>query len=134
LIFNLALFLLAFKLLTAVELSVRELAPGVLVASVGWQLLQHLGGYYLDHVLKRTAPLYGVFALVLGLLAWLFLGAQIVIIAAEVNVVKARRLWPRSFFSNPLLEADRRALRSSAEVEERIQEENVEVTFDDRPG
>jgi membrane protein len=133
-IFNLALFLLAFKLLTAVELSVRELAPGVLVASVGWQLLQHLGGYYLDHVLKRTAPLYGVFALVLGLLAWLFLGAQIVIIAAEVNVVKARRLWPRSFFSNPLLEADRRALRSSAEVEERIQEENVEVTFDDRPG
>ncbi len=131
--FNLALFLLAFKLLTAVELSVRDLAPGVLVAAVGWQLLQHLGGFYLDHVLKRTAPLYGVFALVLGLLAWLFLGAQIVIIAAEVNVVKARRLWPRSFFSSPLLEADRRALTSSAEVEERIQEENVEVTFDEKP-
>ncbi len=131
---NLVLFTIAFKLLTAVRLSVRELMPGVITAAVGWQLLQHLGGLYVDHVLKRTGPLYGVFALVLGLLAWLSLGAQIVVLAAEVNVVKARRLWPRSFFSNPLLDADRRALTSSAEVEERVEEENVEVSFQDRPG
>ena len=126
---NLALFLIAFKLLTAVELNTRQLMPGVVVAAVGWQLLQHLGGLYVDHVLKRTGALYGVFALVLGLLAWLSLGAQIVVLAAEVNVVKARRLWPRSFFSSPLLEADRRAMISSAEVEERIEQENVEVSF-----
>jgi hypothetical protein len=50
--------------------------------------------------------------------------------AAEVNVVRVRRLWPRSFFSDPLLDADRRAMTSSAEVEERVEEENVEVTFD----
>jgi len=133
-VLNLALFLIAFKLLTAVEVTMPELMPGVLTAAVGWQLLQHVGGYYIDHVLKRTGPLYGVFALVLGLLAWLFLGAQIVVLAAEVNVVKARRLWPRSFFSSPLLDADRRAMISSAEVEERIDEENVEVTFEDPPG
>lgn len=131
--FNLALFLIAFKLLTAVELSVRQLMPGVIVASVGWQLLQHLGGFYVDHVLKRTGALYGTFALVLGLLAWLSLGAQIVVLAAEVNVVKARHLWPRSFFSSPLLDADRRAMISSAEVEERIDAENVEVTFQVEP-
>ena len=80
----------------------------MIVAAVFWQLLQHLGGYYVDHVLKRTGPLYGVFALVLGLLAWLYLGAQLTIFAAEINVVRARRLWPRSFFSDPLLEADKR--------------------------
>jgi len=130
---NLAIFLIAFKLLTAVEVTVRDMFPGVLTATVGWQLLQHVGGFYIDHVLKRTAALYGVFALVLGLLAWLFLGAVIVVLAAEVNVVKARRLWPRSFFSDPLLEADRRAMVSSAEVEERVDEENVEVSFRDRP-
>jgi len=45
---------------------------------------------------------------VLGLLAWLYIGAQIVIFAAEVNVVRKRRLWPRSFFSEPLLDADKR--------------------------
>ncbi len=127
---NLALFMLAFKLLTAAELGWRELLPGVITAAVLWQLLQHLGGYYIDHELKHTEPLYGVFALVLGLLAWLYLGAQLTIIAAEVNVVKARRLWPRSFFAQPLLDADRRALTDTAEVEERLPEENVEVTFE----
>ena len=127
---NLALFMTAFKLLTAVDVSWRDLLPGVIVAAVFWQLLQHLGGFYVDHELKRTGPLYGVFALVLGLLAWLYLGAQLTILAAEVNVVRYRRLWPRSFFSDPLLDADRRALTSSAEVEERVDEENVEVSFD----
>jgi membrane protein len=128
---NLALFTIAFKLLTAVELSWRELLPGVIVAAVLWQLLQHLGGYYLDHELKRTGPLYGIFALVLGLLAWLYIGAQLTIFAAEVNVVRVRKLWPRSFFSEPLLDADKRALTSSAEVEERVEQENVEVSFDE---
>ncbi|MGA2453240.1 MAG: YihY/virulence factor BrkB family protein [Solirubrobacteraceae bacterium] len=129
-VFNLALFMAAFKLLTAVDVSWRQLLPGVIVAAVFWQLLQHLGGFYVDHELKRTGPLYGVFALVLGLLAWLYLGAQLTIFAAEINVVRVRQLWPRSFFSDPLLEADRRALTSSAEVEERVQEQNVDVSFD----
>ncbi|HEV2998849.1 MAG TPA: YihY/virulence factor BrkB family protein, partial [Solirubrobacteraceae bacterium] len=133
LVFNLILFLTAFKLLTAVELGVRELLPGALAATALWTGLQYLGGYYVAHVLKRMEPLYGTFAFVLGLLAWLYLGAQMVIFAAEINVVRNRRLWPRSFFAAPLLEADRRALRSSAEVEERVHEENVEVSFDPPP-
>ncbi|HLH13861.1 MAG TPA: YihY/virulence factor BrkB family protein [Solirubrobacteraceae bacterium] len=128
--FNLALFMCAFKLLTAVDLSWRTLLPGVVVAAILWQLLEHLGGFYVNHELKHMGPLYGVFAIVLGLLAWLYLGAQLMLLAAEVNVVKARRLWPRSFFSDPLVDADRRALTSSAETEERVQQENVEVSFD----
>jgi YihY family inner membrane protein len=131
--FNLALFMTAFKLLVAIDLSWRELLPGVIVATICWQLLQHLGGFYIDHTLKRTGPLYGVFALVLGLLAWLYLGAQMTLLAAEINVVKARRLWPRSFFSAPLLEADKRALTESAEVEERLEQETVEVDFGPPP-
>jgi uncharacterized BrkB/YihY/UPF0761 family membrane protein len=131
--FNLILFGIAFKLLTSADPTWRELAPGVLTAAVFWQLLQHLGGFYVDHTLKRTGPLYGVFAVVLGLLAWLYLGAQLTIFAAEINVVKARRLWPRSFFSAPLLDADRRALTDTAEIEERIQQESVDVSFDDEP-
>lgn len=133
-IVNLALFMTAFKLLTAADVGWREYLPGVIVAAVLWQLLQHLGGYYVDHLLKHTQPLYGIFAVVLGLLAWLYLGAQLVIFAAEINVVRTRELWPRSFFSERLLDADKRALTSSAEVEERVEQENVEVSFDDSPG
>jgi membrane protein len=129
--FNLALFMAAFKLLCAAHLTWRQLLPGVITASVFWQLLQHLGGYYVDHQLKHFQPLYGVFGLVLGLLAWLYLGAQLTILAAEVNVVRSRRLWPRSFFSPPLLEADKRALRSAAATQERFAEQSVEVSFED---
>ncbi len=128
--FNLALFMLAFKLLTAEELSWRVLLPGVIAASVFWQLLQHLGGYYVEHELKRLSPLYGVFALVLGLLAWLYLGAQLTIFAAEINVVRHRRLWPRSLLS-PLIDADKRALSAAAEAQERVDEQNVEASFDE---
>jgi YihY family inner membrane protein len=133
LILNLATFLLAFKVLTAADVSWRQLLPGAITAAIFWQLLQLLGGFYVENLLKRTTPLYGVFALVLGLLAWLYLGAQLTIFAAEVNVVRAKRLWPRSLFGEPLLDADKRALTSSAETEERVHEENVEVDFDGPP-
>jgi membrane protein len=129
---NVALFMTAFTLLTAADVSWREYLPGVLVAALLWQILQHVGGYYVDHTLKHTQPLYGTFAVVLGLLAWLYLGAQLVIFAAEINVVKVRGLWPRSFFSDPLLDADRRALTSSAKTDDRVEQENVEVSFEDR--
>ncbi len=97
LLFNIALFGGAFALLTNARVSWRELAPGVLLAAVVWQLLQHVGGFYVEHVIKRAGPLSATFGLVLGLLAWLYLGAQVTVFAAEVNVVRARRLWPRSF-------------------------------------
>jgi uncharacterized BrkB/YihY/UPF0761 family membrane protein len=116
--------------LTSDEVATRELIPGVIIAALLWQILQHLGGYYVDHVVRHAKETSGPFAFVLGPLAWLYLGAQLTLVAAEINVVRARKLWPRSFFSEPLLDADRRALTSAAEVEERVDEQNVEVSFD----
>ncbi len=130
LIVNLLLFFTAFRLLTTRTVETRDLVPGVIVAAVIWQILQHVGVYYVDHVIRHAQETSGLFAFVLGLLAWLYLGGQVTLIAAEINVVRARGLWPRSFFSEPLLEADRRALVSSAEVEERVEAENVDVSFD----
>jgi membrane protein len=130
LVANLLLFFIAFRLLTAQEVDTRDLLPGVLFAAVVWQILQHVGGYYVEHVVRHAKETSGLFAFVLGLLSWLYLGSQITLIAAEINVVRARRLWPRSLFSPSLLEADKRALTSSAEVEERVSQENVDVSFD----
>jgi membrane protein len=128
---NLLLFFTAFRMLTSEEVDTRDLILGVIVAAVLWQLLQHVGGYYVEHVVRHAKETSGLFAFVLGLLTWLYLGSQVTLFAMEINVVRARRLWPRSFFSAPLLEADRRALTSLAEVEERIHEETVEVSFDE---
>jgi YihY family inner membrane protein len=130
LVSNLLLFIAAFRFLTPEEVPTRDLIPGVIFAAVLWQLLQHIGGYYVAHVVRHAQETSGLFAFVLGLLAWLYLGGQVTLLAAEINVVRARALWPRSFFSAQLLDADKRALRSSAETEERVQDENVEVNFD----
>lgn len=126
---NLLLFFTAFRLLTAADVETRDLLPGVIFGAIVWQILQHAGGLYVDHVIRHAKETSGFFALVLGMIAWLYLGAQVTVLAAEINVVRARRLWPRSFFSAPLLEADKRAMRSSAEVEERVHEEDVTVSF-----
>jgi YihY family inner membrane protein len=128
---NLLLFFAAFRFLSPDEIPTRDLLAGVAFAAVLWQILQHIGGYYVSHVVRHAQETSGLFAFVLGLLAWLYLGGQVTLIAAEINVVRARQLWPRSFTA-PLLDADRRALTSSAETEERVQEENVEVTFEDQ--
>jgi membrane protein len=96
---NLLLFFTVFRMLTSEEVPTRELIPGVILAALLWQLLQHVGGLYVDHVVRHAKETAGLFAFVLGLLTWLYLGGQVMLIAAEVNVVRARRLWPRHLFS-----------------------------------
>jgi uncharacterized BrkB/YihY/UPF0761 family membrane protein len=98
---NVGLFLLAFRVLTPRQIPARQLLAGALVAGVAWQALQAVGGYLVGHYLRHTSQVYGVFAIVLGLLFWLYLGARLTLYAAEVNVVAARRLWPRSLLQPP---------------------------------
>jgi YihY family inner membrane protein len=93
---NLALFLLAYRILTVRNLSWGDVFPGAAVAAVLWTAMQSLGGYYLTHQIKNASEVYGTFALVIGLLVWLYLGAQITLLAAEINVVRVSHLWPRT--------------------------------------
>jgi membrane protein len=98
---NLVLFFAVFRLLTADEIATRDLIAGVIVAAVLWQILQHVGGFYVERVVRHAKDTSGLFAFVLGLLTWLYLGGQVTLIAAEVNVVRAKSLWPRSLFGDP---------------------------------
>jgi len=130
LVLNILLFLAAFRLLTAAEVETRCLMTGVVVASVLWEILQIVGGYYVGHVLRHASAAYGVFGVVIGLLSWLYLGAQVTLYAAEINVVRTRRLWPRSLLHDPPTIGDEETLTALAKVEERIDEERIEVSFD----
>jgi membrane protein len=93
---NLVVFGAVFRLLTSSEVDTRALVPGIAIATIGWELLQLLGGWYVSHEVRNATPVYGTFALVIGLLAWIHLGAFFTVLGAEANVVRARRLWPRS--------------------------------------
>jgi uncharacterized BrkB/YihY/UPF0761 family membrane protein len=118
--------------LTPTVIETRSLVPGALLAAAGWSLIQTLGGYLVAHQLRQTSEVYGFFAIVLGLIAFLSLGANLTIYAAEVNVVLARRLWPRSIVQPPLTDPDRAALREMAQREERRPEERIDVRFVDQ--
>jgi YihY family inner membrane protein len=127
---NALLFLVGFRVLTVRNVSLRTLLPGALLAAVAWALLQWLGGWYVARQLSRASATYGAFALVIGLLSWLYLASTVTLLAAELNVVLARRLWPRSLAPPPLGEPDERVLEDLARQEERLPSQRVEVSFD----
>jgi membrane protein len=133
LVVNVFLFLAAFRLLTAAEVGTRCLIFGVCVASVLWEILQVGGGLYVNHVLRHADATYGVFGTVIGLISWLYLGAQVTLYSAEINVVRARRLWPRSLLHDPPTSGDEETLTAIAKVEERIEGEEINVTFGTPP-
>ena len=126
------LFWVAFRLLTVRDVSWSCLRGGAIAAALSYEALQLVGGYYVGHVLANANNTYGTFGLVIGLLSWIYLAAHITLLAAEGNVVATRHLWPRSFslvFEQAATAADEQALRQRARVEERRQDENVDVTF-----
>jgi membrane protein len=122
-------FFMSFRILTSAEVTARQVAPGALLATLGWLGLQTLGGLYVEHTLARSSLTYGTFAAVIGLMSWLLIAGYVLLICAEVNVVLAEHLWPRSFVGR-LSHADRRALRRTVEAEQRSEEERIEVSFD----
>jgi len=131
LLVNFALFLSAFRFMTAASIGTRCLWIGVVAAAVMWEILQLVGGIYINHVYRHASSVYSQFALVIALFVWLHLGAQVTLYAAEINVVVTRRLWPRNLLGPPESPADQRTLTGLAKVEERDPIEQVDVSFED---
>lgn len=131
---SVAVFAFAFRVLTVASVSWRQVLPGAVVAAVGWTVLLLVGSWVVDHQIGRASAIYGLFATVIGLLAWIYLAAQLFLFAGEVNVVLARRLWPRSLAPPPLDTKDREVLASQAEEQRARPEERVDVTFREPSG
>jgi YihY family inner membrane protein len=130
---NVFLFVLAFRVLSPRSVPTRQLLPGGIGAGAGWTALQAAAGVLVGHWLRHANQLYGFFGIVLGFLSFLSLGGAITLYAAESNVVLARHLWPRSLLQPPLTHSDRDVLAAIAEQEERRPEQDVIVTFKDKP-
>lgn len=132
---NVGLFVLAFRVLTATDVRTRDLLIGAVVAGAGWQVVQILGTYLVTHALRGAGEAYGVFGLVLGLMAWIYLLALVTVLAAEINVVAERRLWPRALLTPftdrvQLTSADERAYTGYADSERHKGFQVVDVGFD----
>lgn len=133
---NTAVFVVGFWVCVDRGRAVRSLLPGALTAGVVWQGLQLGGTAYVGRVVNGTDDTYGVFALVLGLLGWIFLASVAIVFSAEIDVVRFKRLFPRSlltpFTDNvDLTWADRRTYTEIATAQQAKGFESVSVSFAD---
>ena len=134
---NILLLMLAFRVATARNISTRDIRVGAVTAAIAWQLLQIVGTYYLSHKLRGATAVYGLFGIVLGLLAWIYLEALILVLCTEINVVRRDQLWPRALLTPltddvDLTSADKEAYASYASAERFKGNEEVDVSFGDR--
>ena len=133
---NIGLFLLAYHLLPARPGPLRDRWIAAVAAGVSWQVLLSVGTWLVGTRLQGASATYGFFGIVLGLLAWIYLAASVFVLCAELDVVLARRLHPRSLFSmypddHDTTPADLRAYASYAESERQKDHQSVDVTFEE---
>ena len=134
-IVNALLVAVLFRYGTTYPQTLRTVLPGALLAGVLVHLLQLAGAYLLSSSLSRASALYGLFGVVLGIIAWITLEALVLVLCAEINVVLHRRLWPRALLtpftdSVVLTPADREAYTGYATAQIHKGFEKVEVRFD----
>ena len=98
-----------YHLVIGTSVRTADVLPGALITAVGVYAITLLGGLYVKHVVARMSGVYGPFASTIGLLAYVSLTVQIFVVATEVSIVRARRLWPRALTSD-LAEPDLRAI------------------------
>ncbi|KQU30739.1 MULTISPECIES: YihY/virulence factor BrkB family protein [unclassified Rhodococcus (in: high G+C Gram-positive bacteria)] len=138
-VLNTATFVVAFRLGTTRAVSVRDVLPGAVIGALLWQALQSFGGLYVQRVVGGADTTNGVFAIVLGLLAFLYISSLVLVLCIEVNVVRTDRLHPRAlltpFTDNvELTDGDRDAYTAQAEAQRSKGFEEIEVTFGEPDG
>jgi membrane protein len=132
---NTVICLVAFRVATARQVSYLQVLPGAMTAAVVWQSLQWFGAAYIAHVVKSASATNGVFAVVLGMLAFLYLVSVTLVVCAEINVVCVEHLYPRAlltpFTDNvELTRADRKTYTGRAKAERQKAFQRVDVSFD----
>ncbi len=123
-------FLVLFRVAVAGEASTRDMWVGALASALGWQILLTIAGIVVSHQLRHAQAVAGLFGVVLGLLAWLALQATVIVYAIEADVVRARRLWPRSIVQPPLTEADKSYYSLALAAETQRPEQRLELEYE----
>ena len=138
-VLTIMIFVSVFRLISHGRAGWRSVLPGAVVTALLWQGLQWIGNTYVQEVILKANDnqMNKTFALVLGLIAFIFVAAVMVVLGLEVNVVLRRHLYPRAlltpFTDNVILtKADQKAYAAYAKSQRHKGFQSVEVTFEDR--
>ncbi|MDQ1413609.1 MAG: hypothetical protein QOE07_2197 [Acidimicrobiaceae bacterium] len=115
---NIGVFYCMFRILSPPDIKGGAVLPGAVMAGIGWQVLQTVGVNLVSHQLRHASQVYGVFGFTLALLSFLYLAGQLTVYSAELNVVKARHLWPRSILPEDEAQAARPGGREAGRAAE----------------
>jgi membrane protein len=133
------IFVGLFRLVSGGRATTRSVLPGAMTVSVLWQLLQLVGNSFVTNVIGAAEQqMNQTFALVLGLVAFLYLAGLIIVLGFEINVVLRRRLYPRALLTpftdnvSPT-EADLKAYTQYAKSQRHKGFQSIESTFEKRP-
>lgn len=121
-------FLILFRV-AASGVPTRSMMLGAAISALGWQVLLTVAGIVVAHQLRHAQAVAGMFGVVLGLLAWLALQVTVIVYAMEIDVVRARRFWPRSIVQPPLTEADKAYYTHSLRAEAQRPEQRLEIDY-----
>ena len=138
-VLNTLVIALIFIIATTRPLSLADVLPGSVLAALAWQGMQAVGAVYVSTVIERASNLNSVFAIVLGLLVFLYTMSVAIMLCVEVNVVRKEHLWPRALLTPftdqvVLTSADQRAYARHAEAQRLKGFQRIDVFFDETRG
>lgn len=93
------LFMVISRFGTTYRVRVRQALPGSILGVFAWQALQGVGTEFVSRYVAGASDTNGVFAVVLGLLAWIYLAAVVFVLCTQLNVVLALGLYPRALLT-----------------------------------
>ncbi|HZC93186.1 MAG TPA: YihY/virulence factor BrkB family protein [Mycobacterium sp.] len=128
-VLGMGFFTALFRAAAAGQVPTRAMLPAAAISAIGWQLLISAAGLIVTHQLRHAQAIAGFFGVVLGLMAWLALQATVIVYAIEADVVRVRKLWPRTLIQPPLIQADKEYYTAALQAETRRPEQRVNVAY-----
>lgn len=90
-------FLLILRLSLPLKIARQQFRMAAIISAAGVTVLQIVGTALLRYQTDHLASTYGALVVTtLGLMAWIYLQAQIVMYACVINTTKNDKWWPRS--------------------------------------
>jgi YihY family inner membrane protein len=103
--------------------------PAALIGSIAIAALLSFGSILLAHYITTSGPIYGSFATIVGLFAFIALISQALVWSAEVVVVRHYKLWPRGLNPENPTDADKRAMALLAAEQVRLPDQHNLTQF-----
>ncbi|MCT4599015.1 MAG: YihY/virulence factor BrkB family protein [Vallitalea sp.] len=83
-------FILLYNASPNKKISIKEVVPGSILATIGWLGMSFIFSYYIDN-LGNFSYMYGSLASIIILLIWLYLCSIIILVGGELNAITSEK-------------------------------------------